>query len=173
MERRAPLPGNRFRFRVRACRACGRGEAAWAGERKSPVAEARPDQKSPLRAAGAARCPAGVPPVSRRCPAGDQLGRAVPCRSQGPVPCCIAMPCCMLCRRCRRRTAAHRGSAFGEFARTFGRCRPHGRCRQHAGVPEPGFASARDRGSIPGLAQIRVPIRVQGKFLVGLGGAPS
>ena len=34
VERRAPLPGNRFRFRVRACRACGRGEAAWAGERK-------------------------------------------------------------------------------------------------------------------------------------------
>ena len=96
VERRAPLPGNRFRFRVRACRACGRGEAAWAGERKSPVAEARPDQKHLPRAAGAARCPAGVPlvsrvaearpdqmtlprrpvprgvpPVSRRCPAGS------------------------------------------------------------------------------------------------------
>ena len=36
MERRAPLPGNRFRFRVRACRACGRGEAAWAGVRRFP-----------------------------------------------------------------------------------------------------------------------------------------
>ena len=77
MERRAPLPGNRFRFRVRACRACGRGEAAWAGERKSPAAEARPDQMTLRPASGGARCPAGVPlsgvwggAVSRRCPVG-------------------------------------------------------------------------------------------------------
>ena len=44
----------------------------------------------------------------------------------------IVMPCCMLCRRCRRRTAAHRGSAFGESVRTFGRCRgdsASGQCR--------------------------------------------
>ena len=47
--------------------------------RKSPVAEARPDQKHPFRAAGASRvsrrCPAGCgercPAVSRRCPDDD------------------------------------------------------------------------------------------------------
>ena len=40
----SPLPGNRFRFRVRAVRAgeaklraCGRGEAAWAGEKNDPA----------------------------------------------------------------------------------------------------------------------------------------
>ena len=54
---------------VRAVRA---GEAKLRGRArgKSPVAEARPDQKLLLRAAGGARCPAGVPPVSRRCPVG-------------------------------------------------------------------------------------------------------
>ena len=48
---------------VRAVRA---GEAKLRGRArgKSPVAEARPDQKLLLRAAGGARCPAGVPVVS-------------------------------------------------------------------------------------------------------------
>ena len=55
---------------VRAVRA---GEAKLRGRArgKSPVAEARPDQMSLRRAAGGPRCPAGVPPVSRRCPVGD------------------------------------------------------------------------------------------------------
>eukprot|EP00959_Pyramimonas_sp_CCMP1952_P377073 7898061-Pyramimonas_sp.AAC.1 len=53
-----------FGFRVRAVRdvrACGRGEAAWAGERQSSCdwAAAGPNV-SPL-AAGGPRCPAGVP----------------------------------------------------------------------------------------------------------------
>ena len=64
---------------VRAVRA---GEVKLRGRArgKSPLAEARPDQKSLVRqtvSRGASRCPAGVPPVprgvpsvSRRCPAG-------------------------------------------------------------------------------------------------------
>eukprot|EP00959_Pyramimonas_sp_CCMP1952_P415623 8708593-Pyramimonas_sp.AAC.1 len=39
----------------------------------SRVAEARPDPMFLFRAAGAARCPASVPPVSRRCPVGAPM----------------------------------------------------------------------------------------------------
>eukprot|EP00959_Pyramimonas_sp_CCMP1952_P396215 8301765-Pyramimonas_sp.AAC.1 len=60
MERRAPLPRNRFRFRVRAVRA-GEAKPRGRGNGNSPVAGPRLDQKVLRPATGGARCPAGVP----------------------------------------------------------------------------------------------------------------
>ena len=55
---------------VRAVRA-GEAKLRVRARGKSPVAEARPDQMLADPAFGGARCPAGVPPVSRRCPDDD------------------------------------------------------------------------------------------------------
>ncbi len=66
---------------VRAVRA---GEAKLRGRArgKSPVAEARPDQMIPFRAAG----PRGVPPVSRWCPVWLRRGQTKCLPSGRPGP---------------------------------------------------------------------------------------
>ena len=63
-----PLPGNRFRFRVRVVRAGGRGEAACERER-NVSAVARPNSSQMMRSPPPVgqRWLAGVPSVSRWC----------------------------------------------------------------------------------------------------------
>eukprot|EP00959_Pyramimonas_sp_CCMP1952_P065897 1375741-Pyramimonas_sp.AAC.1 len=61
LTRRPSPPGNRFRFRdrvARAVRARGRGEAAWAGERKASGDWAATGPHVAPPAAGGPRCPA-------------------------------------------------------------------------------------------------------------------
>ncbi len=83
-------PNREIDFGFGSCRACGRGEAAWAGERNDPaVARAKSRQMSlppgGVGCPGVSRecpavsrgCPAGVPPV--RCEIDSEIACKIEC----------------------------------------------------------------------------------------------